>query len=85
MYNKGEAVPTVLKVGKFKVYIYYQDHLPPHIHVQGPESELKFLIQNMDCIYAYNISLKDINKLQKYLKQFEFYFMEKWDEFQSKK
>ncbi len=84
MYNKGVAVPCVLVVDKFKVYIYYKDHLPPHIHVIGAGIEIKFLIKNTECIYARNISLREITKLRKILQSYQEFFQEKWHEYQDK-
>jgi Domain of unknown function (DUF4160) len=34
-------MPTVLRKDGFRVVIYYDDHLPSHVHVLSAESEVK--------------------------------------------
>lgn len=39
-------MPTVLRLGAYRVMIYADDHGPPHVHVVGPEGTAAFLL---DC------------------------------------
>jgi hypothetical protein len=38
-------MPTVLRVGSFRVVIYPNDHRPAHVHVIGPEHEALFYLR----------------------------------------
>jgi hypothetical protein len=39
-------VPTVLRIGSFRVVIYPNDHRPAHVHVIGADCEALFIL---DC------------------------------------
>lgn len=34
-------MPTVLREGRWAVWIFTRDHGPPHVHVRGPSGEVK--------------------------------------------
>ena len=37
-------MPTLLRIGSFRVVIYPNDHRPAHVHVIGPEHEALFYL-----------------------------------------
>lgn len=37
-------MPTVLRIGAFRVVIYPNDHRPAHVHAIGPNGEAVFLL-----------------------------------------
>lgn len=37
-------MPIICEFWSLKIYMYYQEHLPPHLHVRGPEVHAIFLI-----------------------------------------
>jgi hypothetical protein len=39
-------MPTVLREAGFRVIIYFDDHLPAHVHVLNAESEVKISLGN---------------------------------------
>ncbi len=38
-------MPIVYDFGSFRIYIYFQDHNPPHFHVRGPGFEAEVTIE----------------------------------------
>jgi Domain of unknown function (DUF4160) len=37
-------MPTILRIGRLRVVIYPNDHVPEHVHVIGPEEEAVFVL-----------------------------------------
>lgn len=36
---RGDAMPTLQRFGAYKIEMFFADHLPPHVHVTGPDFE----------------------------------------------
>ncbi|MER2248296.1 DUF4160 domain-containing protein [Methylorubrum podarium] len=41
-------MPTVLRIGAFRIVIYPNDHRPAHVHAIGPDGEAVFLLNCPD-------------------------------------
>lgn len=41
-------MPTIEDFGTFKIYMYFGDHNPPHVHVVGPDFAAKIRIDDVE-------------------------------------
>ena len=78
MYNMHMV--TVFKHRKFKIIIYENDHLPEHVHILGPDFELKIMINSGECYYARGAKQTTINKLEKLVKDNKDLLIAAWEE-----
>ncbi len=35
-------MPTLFRLGSYRVMVFFNDHHPPHVHVMGPDGHAKF-------------------------------------------
>jgi len=50
-------MPTIKEFGNFKIYMYFEDENPPHVHIVGSNFEAKIRIRDQ-AIYAGNLARK---------------------------
>ena len=43
-------MPAIHRLGNLTIYIYADDHLPPHFHVRGPDSSMQIDIATLQVI-----------------------------------
>lgn len=56
--------PIVLRTQNIKVVVYPKDHLPPHVHVLGPDAEAKFSIEKLECFYSRGFSERELARIR---------------------
>ena len=39
-------MPVIQQFGNFKIYMYFEDHNPPHVHLVGPGWDAKMRIED---------------------------------------
>jgi hypothetical protein len=44
---KGEGMPSIRRLANVTIYIYADDHAPPHFHVRGPSSNVQVEIETL--------------------------------------
>ncbi len=37
-------MPTILRFRNFRIFIYTEDHVPPHVHVLGPDKDAVYYL-----------------------------------------
>lgn len=79
MHNKCMS-PTILRFWNLRVVIHTKDHKPAHIHVVGPDGEVKFELGSWDVLDNSGFSNKTVNEIKKFLKPREKEFLEAWYE-----
>lgn len=72
--------PKVAKLWNLDINIYTKDHNPPHVHVTGPDVDVKIEIGTWKIVYAYGLKTKSLKKLLLFLKDLETDLMEAWNE-----
>lgn len=60
--------------------IYPKDHLPPHVHVIGPDCEAKFLLENLSCTFSRGFSFKALREISVFLSNHKAKLVESWNE-----
>lgn len=76
-------MPTVLKKDGFKVVIYFNDHIPAHVHVFKAGSEIKIDVeQEIPTIMEISgdISNKDVTKAYELVKKHQKDLFKRWME-----
>ena len=74
--------PTVFRTRNLRVVIYPRDHLPPHVHVIGPDVEAKFEILTLECISSNGFAGSELERIRYYLSERQEQLMEKWNAYQ---
>ena len=72
--------PQVGKLGGLKIFIHTRDHKPAHVHIEGPEVEVKIEISSWKVIYCSGLNTKSLKKLIQFLKEIENDLWEVWNE-----
>ena len=77
-------MPTVLNKDGFSVRIYFNDHLPSHVHVFNAGGEAKINIgsetERPSLIQIWNMNDKDVEKALKLVIEHQVKLLEKWRE-----
>ena len=74
-------MPVILLTKNLKIYIYPNDHIPPHIHVVGPDCEAKINIQTLECFANYGFSKRDIRRISAFIEDNIDLIREAWEEY----
>lgn len=40
-------MPTIMDFEGFKIFMYFEDHNPPHFHIVGPDFSVKVAIEDL--------------------------------------
>lgn len=65
---------------KFKIY--FRDHNPPHVHVEGPGAEAIFELRTCACIESHGFSKQALSQIQKEVINRQSELMEAWNDYQ---
>ena len=78
-------MPTVFELGhgRIKVKIYFNDHNPPHVHVDGPGASAVFDIATLECLAADGFTANALGKIRNFLAERQADLWEAWHEYQS--
>jgi len=74
-------MPVILITKNLKIYIYPKDHVPPHVHVVGPDCEARFYILSIECYQSYGFSRKDLKRLSKFLEENIDLLVQAWEDY----
>ena len=81
-------MPIVISVagGKLRIYIYSQDHNPPHVHVIYGKEEKKavFTIEGQKLMFNDGFKAKDLKIISSLILRNEQQLMDRWNEYQEK-
>jgi len=74
-------MPTVLRIGPYRLFFYAGDRdEPQHIHVELDDKIAKFWLDPVRLQNSGWLTRKDINKIQKIIKENQMFLMEAWNE-----
>lgn len=78
-------MPTVLRKDGFAVRIYFNDHLPPHVHVFKGNGQVRISLGSEsevpDVIEVNELSDKEVSKALQIVTTHQTELLEKWREF----
>jgi hypothetical protein len=75
-------MPTVLRVGPFRLFFYAGDqNEPPHVHVEHDDSEAKFWLDPVRLAWTHGFNRKEINRARKVVDEHREQLLEIWNEF----
>jgi len=75
-------MPTVLRVGPYRLFFYAVDHdEPPHIHVERENKVAKFWLDPIRLQWSGGFSRREIGRIQKLLSANHRRLLEAWDEY----
>jgi hypothetical protein len=74
-------MPTIIKKDGFRIVIWPNDHLPPHVHVFKSDSEVKIaLLEPKVFNVEGKISNRDLSKALNLVIEHQVELLEKWKE-----
>ena len=74
-------MPTIIKQDGFRIMIWSNDHLPPHVHVFKGDAEVKIeLVEPIIFNVEGKISNKDLAKALNLVIEHQVELLEKWKE-----
>ncbi len=75
-------MPTVLRIGAFKLYFYsHEPNEPPHIHIDRDRYGAKFWLEPVMLAKNIGFSPKELRKLEKIVKENQTLILEAWYEY----
>jgi len=74
-------MPTIFKKEGFRFFFFSDEHTPKHIHIEKAEMYVRIEIESIKVTDSYNITLKDIKKLQKIVEENKEILIGAWDEY----
>ena len=74
-------MPLVLLINSVKFYVYFNDHGVAHCHLVKDDCNAVILIENATCIEVNGFSKKDVNRLEKIVKDNSAKLLNAWEEF----
>lgn len=75
-------MPTVHDFGDFIIYMYFEDHNPPHVHIIGKEFAAKMRISDQ-VVFVGKAPNKIINEASQYVEANIDRLMNRWNEYSS--
>jgi len=70
-------MPKVESFESFVIYMYFEDHNPPHVHVIGPDFKASMAIETRK-VLAGNLPRKIEDQASAYIEENENRLLEKW-------
>lgn len=73
-------MPTVLRVGPYRVYFYsHEPNEPPHVHVDRDDQSAKFWLDSVALARNLGFSPRELRRIERILRDREFELLEAWD------
>ena len=78
----SEIMPTILRIGPYRFFFYAGDYNePPHIHVERDDDTAKFWLKPVRLQNSGGFSRKEINQIQKLVKENKDRLLRSWDDY----
>jgi len=74
-------MPTIFKKDGFRFFFFSDEHTPKHIHIEKAEMYVRIEMESLKVTDSYNITLKEIKKLQKIVEENKEMLIGAWDEY----
>lgn len=75
-------MPTVLRIGPYRFYLYrHEPNEPPHIHVDRDSLSAKFWLKKVALADNLGFAKKELNELHDMVSEHKHLFLDKWNEY----
>jgi hypothetical protein len=74
----------IFRFKSLKFKIWPNDHSPPHVHVNGPDSHAKVNIESLEIVSSYGFSANDLKIIQQQIFKRKIKILEKWEYYHGK-
>jgi Domain of unknown function (DUF4160) len=73
-------MPTVLRVGPYRVYFFAADrNEPPHVHIRRDRAMAKFWLDPIRLARSYRFKVRELRTIKAILQENEPHLMRAWD------
>jgi hypothetical protein len=79
--NDGGLMPEIVRLGGFKLLMFFQDENPPHVHLKGADFAAKIRISNGE-ILAGDAPRRVLKLARQWIQEHRASLVEQWNEFQ---
>jgi hypothetical protein len=73
-------MPTIALFDGLKIEMYFDDHLPPHVHAKYAENEILVTIREA-AVYAGYLPRKQLKQVQQYVSDNQEKLLERWQQY----
>ena len=70
--------PVVLRVDKFRIMIYSDDHSPAHVHVQSAGNDVKIRLDPVTVVKNGGFGPKDVSRAMRIVEEHQDYLLTEW-------
>lgn len=74
----------IFRFKNLRFKIWSDDHIPPHVHVHGPEAHAKINVETLEIMKSIGFSEKDLKIIQQQIFKRRSKILEKWEEIHGK-
>jgi len=75
-------MPTVMKLGSFRFHFYSDEgNEPPHIHIETPDGECKFLLDPVRLSRNKGVAPQSIRQIERIIFEHRNFFEDKYHEY----
>jgi len=62
-------MPTIFKYNGYRFYLYSNEHLPEHIHVENGDGYARVVLETLEITDSYNLKSKELKLITKLVKK----------------
>lgn len=73
-------MPTLRQQDGFSVVLYFNDHVPAHVHVFNADGEARVSLLDLAVLSAVGMKRKDLNKARAIVAEHRDFLLSKWKE-----
>jgi hypothetical protein len=75
-------MPTVLRVGRFRFYIFSNEgQEPPHIHIKAGDDQAKFWLEPIVLAANYGFAARELNEIEQIIIDHQAELLEAWHDY----
>jgi len=75
-------MPTVLRVGRFRFYLFSNEgQEPPHIHVKAAADQAKFWLAPILLATNYGFAARELNEIEQMIVEHQTELLEAWNDY----
>ena len=77
-------MPVIFRTKSLRFCIFTDDHGNPHVHVLGPDGEVKIFLETLEVSYSKGFSEKSVRRILKKAKERKDVLLEAWEDYHGK-
>ena len=75
-------MPTVLRVGRFRLYFFSNEgQEPPHIHIQAAADQAKFWLDPISLATNHGFAARELNEIERIIREHHHELLEAWHDY----